>query len=94
MKHATSIIIAVIAFVAFASICDNRFYKTKNMAYQIAIIFAVIFVGLVFDQKNKGDCKMTATRLIIYFLIELAICIILFRKYGHLFIFKKHKDGN
>lgn len=33
MKHATSIIIAVVAVMAFASICDDRFYKTKNMAY-------------------------------------------------------------
>jgi hypothetical protein len=37
---------------------------------------------------------MTAEKLIIMFTVELTIGIILFRKYGHLFIFKKHNNGN
>ena len=57
MKHATSIIITVVAFVAFASICDDRFYKTGNVAYQIVIFFAVIFVGCFSINKIKEIIK-------------------------------------
>jgi hypothetical protein len=51
MKNATSIILAFVSFVAFALICDDRFYKTGNVLYQIAIIAAIL--GMIFFSMHK-----------------------------------------
>jgi len=50
----TSAILALVAFFVFALVCHERYYKTGNWAYQVAIGVALIgvMVRLTHGQKN------------------------------------------
>lgn len=49
----TSAILALVAFFVFALVCHERYYKTGNLAYQVAIAIALIGVMVYASHMAK-----------------------------------------